>query len=116
MPRRRGLHWRRGIRTGGLPPPQSSPEPRGRMWTRCGSARSRCRALLSSLATNGRGCMCLAVPMRVDEISGFLARCSAKGVERDVSLFLIQDEPVEVGDHVLVHVGYAIQKVSAEDA
>lgn len=60
--------------------------------------------------------MCLAVPMRVDEISGFMARCSAKGVERDVSLFLIQDEPVEVGDHVLVHVGYAIQKVSAEDA
>lgn len=60
--------------------------------------------------------MCLAVPMRVDEVSGFLARCSAKGVERDVNLFLIGDEPVEVGDHVLVHVGYAIQKVSAEDA
>lgn len=60
--------------------------------------------------------MCLAVPMRVDEVNGFLARCSAKGIERDVNLFLIGDEPVEVGDHVLVHVGYAIQKVSAEDA
>lgn len=60
--------------------------------------------------------MCLAVPMRIDEVSGFMARCSAKGVERDVSLFLIQDEPLAAGDHVLVHVGYAIQKVSAEDA
>lgn len=60
--------------------------------------------------------MCLAVPMRVDGVEGYMARCSAKGVERDVNLFLIQDEPLEVGDHVLVHVGYAIQKVSAEDA
>jgi hydrogenase expression/formation protein HypC len=60
--------------------------------------------------------MCLAVPMRVDGIMGYMARCSAKGVERDVNLFLIQDEAVAVGDHVLVHVGYAIQKVSAEDA
>lgn len=60
--------------------------------------------------------MCLAVPMRVDGVAGYVARCSAKGVERDVNLFLIQDEPVGVGDHVLVHVGYAIQKVTAEDA
>ena len=60
--------------------------------------------------------MCLAVPMRIDEVRGYMARCSAKGVERDVSLFLIGDEPIEVGDHVLVHVGYAIQKVSPEDA
>lgn len=60
--------------------------------------------------------MCLAVPMRVDGIEGFIARCSAKGVERDVSLFLIQDEPVAVGDHVLVHIGYAIQKITAEEA
>ncbi|MCU0892836.1 MAG: HypC/HybG/HupF family hydrogenase formation chaperone [Rhodospirillales bacterium] len=60
--------------------------------------------------------MCLALPMRVDEIHGFVARCSAKGVERDVNLFLLEDEPLAAGDHVLVHVGYAIQKVSEEDA
>jgi hydrogenase expression/formation protein HypC len=60
--------------------------------------------------------MCLAVPMRVDEIRGFIARCSAKGVERDVNLFLLEDESLAAGDHVLVHVGYAIQKVSEEDA
>lgn len=60
--------------------------------------------------------MCLAIPMQIAEISGFQARCEAKGVERDVSLFMLQDEALEPGDHVLVHVGYAIQKVSAQEA
>ena len=60
--------------------------------------------------------MCLAIPMRVLEIDGFTARCEAKGVMRDVSLFMMQDEDVKVGDYVMVHVGYAIQRVSAQDA
>ena len=60
--------------------------------------------------------MCLAIPMQVVAIDGFTARCSAKGVERDVSLFLMQDEPVAVGDYVMIHVGYAIQKVTEADA
>ena len=60
--------------------------------------------------------MCLAIPMQVTAIDGYLARCSAKGVEREVSLFMLQDEAVAVGDYVLVHVGYAIQKMSAAEA
>ncbi len=60
--------------------------------------------------------MCLAVPMQITHIDGFDARCSARGVERDVSLFLLQGEPVNIGDYVLIHVGYAIQKLSAEQA
>lgn len=60
--------------------------------------------------------MCLAIPMKVMEIEGFNARCEAKGVERDVSLFMMQGEEVAPGDFVMVHVGYAIQKVSEEDA
>jgi hydrogenase expression/formation protein HypC len=60
--------------------------------------------------------MCLAVPMCVVERSGFLARCEAKGVERTVSLFLLQHEDVAPGDHVMVHVGYAIQKISEAEA
>jgi len=44
------------------------------------------------------------------------ALCEAKGIEREVSLFMLQGEEVAPGDHVLVHVGYAIQKVSEEDA
>jgi len=60
--------------------------------------------------------MCLGIPMEVVAIDGYLARCSAQGVERDVSLFLMQDEPAAVGDFVMVHVGYAIQKMTPQEA
>jgi hydrogenase expression/formation protein HypC len=60
--------------------------------------------------------MCLAVPMRVKSVDGFAAVCEAKGIEREVSLFMLQGESIEPGDHVLIHVGYAIQKVSEEEA
>jgi hydrogenase expression/formation protein HypC len=60
--------------------------------------------------------MCLAVPMKITAIDGFQCTCEAKGIEREVSLFMLQHEHVELGDHVLVHVGYAIQKVSEEEA
>ena len=66
--------------------------------------------------TEGNTTMCLAIPMQIVQIEGFDARCSAKGIERTVSLFMLQDEPVDVGDWVLVHVGYAIQTISPEDA
>ncbi|MBX5454935.1 MAG: HypC/HybG/HupF family hydrogenase formation chaperone [Acidobacteriia bacterium] len=60
--------------------------------------------------------MCLGVPMQVIERDGLLARCEAKGIERTVSLFLLQHEDVQPGDHVMVHVGYAIQKMTGEEA
>ena len=60
--------------------------------------------------------MCLGIPMRVIEVDGFTARCEAKGVERDVNLFLMQDEQPQPGEFVMVHVGYAIQKMTEYDA
>jgi hydrogenase expression/formation protein HypC len=60
--------------------------------------------------------MCLAIPMQVVAVDGFMARCQAKGVERDVSLFMLQDETVTLGDYLVVHLGYAMQKVSEQDA
>ncbi len=60
--------------------------------------------------------MCLAMPMQIIEINGFNARCAALGVTREVSLFMMQDEPLQVGDWVLIHVGYALQKISAAEA
>lgn len=60
--------------------------------------------------------MCLGIPMQVVEIKGFEARCAARGIERQVNLFLLQDEPITPGDHVLVHIGYAIQKLDEDDA
>ncbi len=60
--------------------------------------------------------MCLGIPMQIVAIDGYSARCSAKGVTREVSLFLLQEEPLAVGDHVIVHVGYAIQKLTEQEA
>lgn len=60
--------------------------------------------------------MCLGIPMQIVSIDGLAARCAAKGVERDVSLFLLQDQALAAGDHVLVHVGYAIQKMRPAEA
>lgn len=54
--------------------------------------------------------------MRIESIDGHHARCSARGVVRDVSLFLLQGEALAAGDHVIVHVGYAIQKLTEQDA
>lgn len=60
--------------------------------------------------------MCLGIPMQIKAIDGYNARCEAKGVERDVSLFLLQDTELAEGDYVLIHVGYAIQKISESHA
>ena len=60
--------------------------------------------------------MCLAIPMQIKTIDDFQCVCEARGIEREVSLFMLQDESIAPGDFVLVHVGYAIQKVSEEDA
>jgi hydrogenase expression/formation protein HypC len=54
--------------------------------------------------------------MQIVAIDGFIARCTAKGVEREANLFLLQHEPPAVGDYVVVHLGYAMDRVSAEEA
>jgi len=65
---------------------------------------------------NGNSEMCLGIPMQVMEIDDFMARCEAKGIMRDVSLFMLQHENIEPGDYVVVHVGYAIQKMTEHEA
>jgi len=60
--------------------------------------------------------MCLGIPMQIKSIEGYTARCEARGVERDVSLFMMQEEALNIDDFVVVHVGYAIQKISEEEA
>lgn len=54
--------------------------------------------------------------MQIVEIDGYNARCTAKGVMREVSLFMLQDEPIAVGDFVMMHVGYALQKMTEQEA
>ena len=60
--------------------------------------------------------MCLAIPAKVISIdaSGQQAVVSVGGVCKDVSLALVED--VVTGDYVLVHVGFALNKISQEEA
>jgi len=60
--------------------------------------------------------MCLAIPAQILEIDAATdtASVSLGGVRRPVSLALIED--AEIGDFVLVHVGYALNKISPEEA
>ena len=74
--------------------------------------QSRCAASDQAVIPD----MCLAIPMQVKSIADYQCVCEARGVEREVSLFMMQGEDVVPGDFVLVHVGYAIQKISADDA
>ena len=54
--------------------------------------------------------------MRITAIAGFNARCEAKGVQRDVSLFMLQDDLPQEGDYVMVQVGYAVRRVEESEA
>jgi hydrogenase expression/formation protein HypC len=58
--------------------------------------------------------MCLAIPMQIVEIDGYDAVCSAGGVRKAIRLDLIDD--AAVGDFVLIHTGYAIEKLDPEEA
>jgi hydrogenase expression/formation protein HypC len=60
--------------------------------------------------------MCLGIPMQIKSIDGFVADCEARGVRRDVNLFMMQDDDLQVDDFVVVHVGYAIQKITPQEA
>ncbi|HAK89854.1 MAG TPA: HypC/HybG/HupF family hydrogenase formation chaperone, partial [Nitrospiraceae bacterium] len=58
--------------------------------------------------------MCLAVPSRIVEIDNLLAVVDVYGARKEISLLLMPEE-TRIGDYVLVHAGFAIQKVD-EDA
>ncbi len=53
--------------------------------------------------------MCLAVPMQVVSIAGETAICEIDGVTREASLMMVED--VQIGDFLLIHAGFAIEKL-----
>ena len=62
--------------------------------------------------------MCLAVPSKIVEIDGLKATVDVYGARREVNLMLLPEE-AGLGDYVLVHAGFALQKIdraSAEEA
>lgn len=58
--------------------------------------------------------MCLGVPGKIVELDGSTAIADFGGVRRRIALDIV-DEDVSVGDHVLVHVGFAIRRIAPED-
>jgi hydrogenase expression/formation protein HypC len=58
--------------------------------------------------------MCLAIPMRLVQKDGCEGTVELNGVQRKVSLMLLED--AQVGDHVLIHAGYAIGCVDEQEA
>ena len=58
--------------------------------------------------------MCLAVPSKIIKLEGHMGIIDVDGVRREVSLLLIED--AEVGDYVLVHAGFALNKIDESEA
>ena len=58
--------------------------------------------------------MCLAIPAKVISVNGTSALVTIEDVEYTASLLLLDD--VNPGDYIMLHAGFAIQKVDAEEA
>jgi hydrogenase expression/formation protein HypC len=58
--------------------------------------------------------MCLGVPGRIVSVEGIFATVDFFGVRRQVRLDVV-DQPVEPGDYILNHVGFAIRRIPQED-
>lgn len=55
--------------------------------------------------------MCVGVPMKIVDIHYPTGIAEAKGVTRNIGLQLLPEDDIKVGDFVIVHVGFAIEKV-----
>jgi len=55
--------------------------------------------------------MCVGVPMQLIEINYPSGVAEARGVTRNIGLQLLQESDVNIGDYVVVHVGFAIEKL-----
>jgi hydrogenase expression/formation protein HypC len=63
--------------------------------------------------------MCLAIPGRIVEFSAeqpLLAKVDVAGVKRSINIGLLADDPLDVGDWVLIHVGFAMSKIGESEA
>jgi hydrogenase expression/formation protein HypC len=63
--------------------------------------------------------VCLGIPGEVIEIiedKPDLAKVSVSGVRRNINIGLLEDDPVQPGDWVLIHVGFALSKIDEAEA
>jgi hydrogenase expression/formation protein HypC len=62
--------------------------------------------------------MCLSIPSKVVKIDkeSNSATVDTMGVQRDASLHLMEEDEVKIGDYVLLHIGFVMNKIDEEDA
>ncbi len=60
--------------------------------------------------------MCLSIPAKIEGIEGDTAVCSVGGSTYRANLMMLRAEELKPGDYVLVHTGFAIQKLDSEEA
>ena len=60
--------------------------------------------------------MCVGVPMKIVEINYPAGVAEAKGVKRQVGLQLLPENEIKIGDYVIIHVGFAIEKLDKKQA
>ena len=62
--------------------------------------------------------MCLSIPSKVVKISEDKTMCTVDtmGVQRDANLMMMSEEDVQVGDYVLLHIGFVMNKIDEAEA
>jgi hydrogenase expression/formation protein HypC len=62
--------------------------------------------------------MCLSIPSKVVKISEDKTMCTVDtmGVQRDANLMMMGDEDIKIGDYVLLHIGFVMNKIDEEEA
>jgi hydrogenase expression/formation protein HypC len=58
--------------------------------------------------------MCLGIPAKIEKIEGEFAEANINGASITIGIQLLED--VKLGDYVLVHTGYALEKINEEEA
>jgi len=62
--------------------------------------------------------VCLSIPSKVVKVSDDKMMCTVDtmGVQRDANLMMMDDEDVNIGDYVLLHIGFVMNKIDEEEA
>jgi hydrogenase expression/formation protein HypC len=62
--------------------------------------------------------MCLSIPSKVVRVSEDQTMCTVDtmGVQRDVNLMMMTDGEVKLGDYVLIHIGFVMNKIDNDEA
>jgi len=62
--------------------------------------------------------MCLSIPSKVVKISDDQTMCTVDtmGVQRDANLMMMGDDDIQLGDYVLLHIGFVMNKIDDDEA